>query len=598
MATRSDFILSCTVDFPDDVSHGSYTLKLLDKMMVQIRSMGVSRIYWLYYGDINQNSYWAGNLFQHRLMTYGPQTIERIGEPLKAAVPIAHKYGMEIYGVLKPYNTGASGSYPEGSALANATSLKRIGGTLWQAIPFIQSHPEVRLKRRPVEIPDTLNSTTIKKIRLVKSDSSPTRITRNHLQIWTSQENWKYAHKDNLNFTIKDAVEPAPSEIHDYYGNLITAKAAPVRTLTIEGLDLRDKYILVTTDFNDGNGDFSNTGIGMIEAFGDDSSPLPIEVATLSTVWNGPRDFRTGGLEFDSGFGTLAVTLDTNNQKQEGVDEWESHQRGGVIAFARGKNDYLPSTPCEIYPGVRKLWAGWVDRILDTGVDGIDIRISHHGSIVDEPLAYGFNEPILAEFSQRFGAEPSHSYEDIRRLATIRGDHYTNFFRETSRKTRERGKKMQFHLHTEAFHSKPVHGQVIGFPPNIFFDWKLWIDEGLADGITFRTSWFEGWEDPPQGEPNRQQLTRSLGDPVAREALKYANQAEVPVYLNRYISRAVGNDEYVADLDKVYRDPRFSGFDIYEWASLAHSNPDGTLLEPILDGIQKIRSQTHELGFT
>ena len=126
----------------------------------------------------------------------------------------------------------------------------------------------------------------------------------------------------------------------------------------------------------------------------------------------------------------------------------------------------------------------------------------------------------------------------------------------------------------------------------------MWIDEGLADGITFRTSWFEGWEDPPQGEPNRQQLTRSLGDPVAREALEYANQAEVPVYLNRYISRAVGNDEYVADLDKVYRDPRFSGFDIYEWASLAHSNPDGTLLEPILDGIQKIRSQTHELGFT
>ena len=568
-------------------------------MMAQIKSMGVKRVYWLYYGDINQNSYWAGNMFRHKLMTYGPQTIGRTGEPLKAAVPIAHKYGMEIYGVLKPYNTGASGSYPEGSALANATSLKRIGGTVWQAIPFIQSHPEVRLKHWPMEIPDTLNSTPIKKIRLMKSDSSPTRVTRNHLQIWTSQENWKYTHKDNLNFTLKDTIEPAPREIHDYYGNLITTKNSPVRTMTIDGLDLKDKYILVTTDFDDDNGDFNNTGIGMIEAFGEDSSPLPIEVATLSSVWNRPRDFRTGGLEFDSGLGTLAVTLDANNQEQGEVVEWKSsHQRGGVIAFARGKNDYLPSTPCEVYPAVRKLWAGWVDRVLDAGVDGIDIRISHHGSVVDEPLNYGFNEPLLEEFHQRFGTKPSNSCEDIRRLATIRGDHYTNFFREASRKARERGKKMQFHLHTEAFRSNPVHGQIIGFPPNIFFDWKLWIDEGLADGITFRTSWFEGWEDPPEGEPNRQQLTRSLGDPVAREALKYANQAGIPVYLNRYISRAVGNDEYVTDLNEVYKDPRFSGFDIYEWASLAHSTPDANQLKPILDSIQKIRSKARELGIT
>ena len=98
----------------------------------------------------------------------------------------------------------------------------------------------------------------------------------------------------------------------------------------------------------------------------------------------------------------------------------------------------------------------------------------------------------------------------------------------------------------------------MGFPPNMFFDWKTWIDEGLADGITFRTSWFEAWEDPPEGKANRQRLTRSLSDPVAEEALTYATRAGVPLYLNRYIARAVGNDEYVADLEAVYNDDRFA----------------------------------------
>ena len=161
--------------------------------------------------------------------------------------------------------------------------------------------------------------------------------------------------------------------------------------------------------------------VGMVEAYGPDPSPLPIEVATLSTVWNRPRDFRTGGLEFDSGFGTLPVALDTDNRLRDDGDRWDSLQRGGVIAFARGRNDYLPSTPCEVYPEVKKLWSGWVDRVLDTGVDGIDLRISHHGSLVDDPLEYGFNEPVLVEFRQRHGAEPSDSPEDMDRLARIRG---------------------------------------------------------------------------------------------------------------------------------------------------------------------------------
>ena len=62
-AKRRPFMLSATVDFPDDVGFGLYNEALLDEMMSQIKSMGVKRIYWLYYGDVDPQSYWAGTMF-------------------------------------------------------------------------------------------------------------------------------------------------------------------------------------------------------------------------------------------------------------------------------------------------------------------------------------------------------------------------------------------------------------------------------------------------------------------------------------------------------------------------------------------------------
>jgi hypothetical protein len=161
-----------------------------------------------------------------------------------------------------------------------------------------------------------------------------------------------------------------------------------------------------------------------------------------------------------------------------------------------------------MYPEVRRLWDGWVDRILETGVDGIDIRISSHGNIVDDPFDYGYNEPVVEEFRRMHGYEPGGSAQDRDRIARIRGDYYTAYLREMSRRVRGLDKRLQFHLHTEAFRPDPVHGQIMGFPPNVHFDWKTWIAEGLMDAATLRTSWFEAWEDPPDSPPDRQLLAR------------------------------------------------------------------------------------------
>ena len=354
---------------------------------------------------------------------------------------------------------------------------------------------------------------------------------------------------------------------------------------------------MVTTNLK-GAGDFENTAVGMIEAYGNNPDPLPIVVANRSSVWLRPRDFRTYGLEFDSGFGPLMSMLDEDTVVSDDTVEWSSLQKGGVIAFAKGKNEYVPAMPCEVYPEVRKLWGGWVDRMLATGIDGIDLRISSHGNIVDEPWDYGFNEPVLEEYRSRYGREPGEDSCDIDRISKIRGEHYTDFVLETARKVRRAGKKMQFHMHTEAFRPEPVHGQIMGFPPNLYFDWRLWLKQGWVDGVTMRTSWFEAWEDRPGGSPNRSRLTNAFNDPVVEEAFNLTRDLNVPAYLNRYLSRAVGIEEYLSDMEAAFHDPRIAGFDLYEYSVLAHATPDGAYLEPLNDRIGLIKAKAHELGLT
>ena len=585
---RDPFFLSATVDFPDDVGRGPYKLELLDQLMETMVQMGVRRVYWLYYGDVERESYWAGNLFDY--MEYGRQTLDNLGEPVRAAVPVAHRHGLELYGVLKPYNTGISGTYPEGSPQAGASGITRIGGTLQQVIPFIERYPETRVLRRPFSPPEDLERLPIQKIRLLKKDDSPTRIRAENLEIWTSPSNYRYQNRSRVQ-EVREEVVQAEREVRDYYGNLLTPKGDPVRTLTIDGLNLDDRYILVTTNLKEGSSDFHNSPVAMVEAYGPGPDPLPIVVASHSAIWTQPRSFRTDGLEFDLGMGHYEIALDEDNTSK-GAHGWT---RGGCVAFARGKNMHLPCTPCEVYPEVQKLWLGWIDRLIEAGVDGIDLRVSHHGSLTDEPLEYGFNQPVLQEYADRYGDPPAGS-PDLARLAELRGDHYTGFVREASQRARSAGRKMQVHLHAEAFRADPCAGQLMGFPANVSFQWQDWLKEGLLDGATLRTSWFEAIEDPMGGAPDRSRLSNALDDPVVREMLKLTGELGLPVYLNRYVSRTIGIDEYVSDIKTVSRDPRLAGFDVYEMANVARPDPEGTRLVAVEQRLERIKRTARELG--
>ena len=448
----------------------------------------------------------------------------------------------------------------------DATTLKQIGGTVQQGVPFFERNPHTIIRRRPLKAPADLLTQPVTRIRLLKQDDSPTRIRKQNLEIWTSPVNYQYLRR-TVNFTLKDMIEPAPHEVLDSNGNVVTVKGAPVRTLTLEDINLADRYVIVTTNLKDQAGDFRNTAVGMVEAYGTGPDPIPISVATRTALWEGPRDFRSYGLEFDGGFGHFLGDLDVDNTSIGENIRWRSVGDAGLIAFAKGKNETLPCAPCEVYPEVHKLWNGWLDRIIDSGVDGVSIRSNAHGTLTDEPEEYGFNDLVVEEYEKRYGADLLADDADLDLLARMRGEYYTDFIRRASGRVRRAGKKMQIHLHPDGFRTSPNARQHMGFAGNVHFNWKTWLQEGLADGSTMRLSRFAGIQDAPSGRAKRGPLSDLLADPVVEEMLAYGKNVGLPIYLNGFVG-LVDTDEYLVDMEDTFRDNRFAGFDVYECASI------------------------------
>lgn len=601
--SRNGFSLSVTVDFPDDITKGPFDPARLDQVMATIQDTGATRVNWMYYGSIDPDDPYRGNVWQSHWATYAPQTLAAIGEPLTAAVKAAHARGLQIYGMVKPYNGGLSGTYPLGSPEAGSTSkLTRIGGTVQQVIPFLEAHPEMRLQREPLA---SSTAGPVREIVLSKSDASETRLTPDQVRIWVSADNYRYRPLSVIP-TGSVSIEPAPREVRDYHGNVLTRAGDPVRVLRLKNLSLSDPYVVLTTTFSSGLGDFRNTPSGMLTLRGDGGRELPCVVATHAALWIRPRDFRKHGLEFDMGYGHLPIALDAPWSGAKG-DPWKPFSgedefaeealfgkgpAGGFIGFSLGKNTHLAAVPCEAYPEVQALWLGWIRAMLDAGVDGVNLRISAHGCLSDEPEAYGWNPPVLAAYRQRHGDGPV----DRVKLAAVRGEFYSQFVAEASRLVRSRGKKLQVHLHAEAFRPAPVFGQQNGVPANIDFQWRRWIESGWVDEVYLRTSWFEAAEDPLGAKSTeRSRLTRALAEPVAEEMIRVSRARGLPITLNRYIGRAAGLEEYLNDLTLIARDPRFSGFDVYEFFDLAQSDPNGSGLIPRLGRVEGLKDRWKQL---
>jgi hypothetical protein len=563
-AARNPFFLSVLVDFPDDAEQAVYTPARLDSMMSWFAKMGIRRVYWIHYGDESTEGFWKpyGDKYDANLQG----TIRALQQPVRVAAQAAHRHGLEIYGYFKPYETGISMIYPEGSPEGKRYGqVPHLGSTVPCVMKPVREHPEWRIRRRSDDLPAGVDKLPVNEIRLYKTDTKPTRIAKEHLQIWTSEANYRYARLP-VSYDFKDAVEPAPHAFEDREGRVIAAKGAPVRVLTLSGLNLHNRCILVTTDFEDERSDFEISAPDMLQVF---SSGRRIPIVTgaggtvngQSSVWCGDKiDFRNWGVEFDNGFGKTVVKLDVPNRQG----------KLGWVGFMRGRNQYLPAALCESYPQVQRFWLEQVDAILEAGVDGIDFRVENHCTHTDDPFAYGWNDVVVANAGN-----------EAKSISRYRGQQYTGFLRKARQRIHARGKKMQLHVNVEFMRPDPRPSRRLAYPWNIDFDWRGWLREGLADEVTLRN-----FQYTPEFV---------LNDAFSKEVIAECERRKVPIHYNRYMSvPEKPAADYVKDLERIYGDGRFRSFIVYESSSFLF--PEGEGVAPKYGIFEAVRDKAKELG--
>jgi len=532
------FRLEALCDFVDDALTTTFTREHIRAMMQTLRDMGVSRVSWAYYGD-GHGGYFVPSGLDARWRNLA-DTYQGLGNPLRVAAEEAHECGIELYAYYKPYETGPAIGLPDGSPEARAFGrVRQRGAWLTWFDPFVVENPHLRIRHKPDDTVADLGDVPICGLRLVKKDDSPTRVTAEHLQIWSSELNYRYEPLD-IEFAVAEEVVPSPREVRDINGTLLTNEGDAVRTLTLSGFELTDPYILVTTDFADGPADFANAGTDLMVALDAEGEEIPGVFFTGAMIYMRERiDFRNWGLVFDCGYGRSLAHLDEPN----------AAGNRGAIGFARGRNEYLPGALCETEPEVRRFWLACVEEMLDAGVDGIDLRVENHGTHTEYPEDYGFNDVILDECERR-------GKTGLDGIAEVRGEAYTEFLREAKRLIAARGRRMRINLNIDWFRPDPPANRRLAYPANIDFDWKRWVDEGLLDEGILRM-----FQLP---------FDSIFDDAVAQEMIERCRGRDIPLTVNRYI-HPTSADEF----DRARADGRFAGFIMYETASYLRFDADG-----------------------
>ncbi len=544
------FKLEALVDFPDEALRAGMpiTPQHIDSMMERLKELGVQRVSWGYYGD-GHGGMLCPSDFQGGWKYYDA-TYRSLGNPLKVAVEAGHRHGLEVYAYFKPYETGAGLLFPEGSSEAKTMGLlPYIGGRLGWLDPFVKAHPELRIKRRSDDLPANLDQAVVTSIRLIKKDDSPTRITKEHLQLWTSETNWQYQPL-KVDFSFSDTIEKASRDVYDKSGNRLTRAGQSVRVLTLSGLNLTGKYTLITTDFTTGQADFVNAGTAIVEIRDNRGLAIPIVTASGASVWCASlQNFRTAGLNFDYGWGANPIALDGSN----------ANGRQGLIAFAKGRNPYLCGSLCETEPQVQKFWMDCLEEMIAAGVDGVDIREENHSMMTDYPQDYGFNEVILAQ------CEGLKDEALMIKIAEVRGRAYTDFLRQCKKRLVATGKRMRYNLQMDWLRPDRPLARALAYPANMNWEYQTWIKEGLMDEAILRFYHF--------------QHAAILNDSVSRDMIELCHQNRIPVMFNQYISLSgTKGTEVPGQVQRVRDDGRFSGFILYETSDFLRLDAQGGCL--------------------
>lgn len=459
------------IDITDDLwrTRQRLTMPMIESYFDALRRLGITRVYWVCVPEFVRTGVSLSDNAD------GAAWLPRIAQA-------AHAAGLECYAIYKPFEGGVvTGESPHGLLPNDDLAFPTLMGVGALGSPWINAHPEYRMKRQPLEHdPDAVIHT----IRLIKNDDQPAGLNADNLEVLAS--------------AINGAFEPVtePFEVKTGYAQ---RDGRRVTVVTLSGLKIGPdmRYIMVRCTRPSDKPTFANTASRMIELYAADGTPIPATydegVYERSAAFTRFQKARLRELGYippndelglpasygktlaSSGFYFAAARPDPLRY----LDGKHSDQRprDGYIAVARGARMDVHA-PHPIYPEVRAYWLADIQKLIDAGFDGVDFRVDNHTTWVTDAHLYGYNEPVLKAYRERFGP----GRIDPAKMRRVQGDAYTQFLREARSLIRQHGVAMQVHING-AMEIDFTDWNRRNMPLNFEWQWRQWISEGLVDAV-------------------------------------------------------------------------------------------------------------------
>jgi hypothetical protein len=509
------FDIDMTTDIYSDMVPGPWNRKMLAQHMQTNRDLGIRRINWIYHGN-KSDGFWDFNDMPWRDNLR--QTQRNLGDSFfKVAVEEAHKIGLKIYAVFKPFDMGIDTFTAK--VLPLDTKMPALGGFIPHRFHFPAENPELCMQRHPVK------------------NATPAKIVLNYKRDLNASHGFKlWASDDNINYHDTAKTSYPKNESH---------------SVSFDVIGCPQKYFAVQSLSETENGQVYNSQKDFIKLYDKNGDEIDCSLSfvprwhlTDITTHNGARNYDYGkgfageGFIFDYFPGApSAVWCGDFCLKRLATLNFEEC----VVGIAAGVNPWVPGVMCPAEERTRQYWLKIVKDVIDYGADGVDIRITNHSSVFAWDK-YGFNPVIREEYRKRYGVDPAVSHYDKEKLRVLRGESYTLFLEETAKLVRGNGKKFAVHIPDVAFGTPDVSTMM-----EIDWNWREWIKKGIPDEVTFKCL--------------------SGNSPFTHTALELLQLCQVngiPVTVSPFINLKIDFKEHMHSLQKL----GFSAFNVYESATL------------------------------
>jgi len=480
-APADDFRLAVAVDFPDDLRPGvPFTAAMFESMFDHFAHWGVSHVDWIYRpSDVGHQYYHVpGRPWMNAVQE---QTQQNVPDILGLVTKLAHERDMELHVQFKWFDfLGRRRRRDMPQALGSLPVPPRLGDEYISLPPELMHAPNALIRRHLTHEETAARQKTVKAIRLFNRTGQAPAFADPAVEVWVSDDNRTYRRYSGK-VNISHAVEEREVLAYDHPAPKPTGEKESVHVITLSGLAIPEPYLAVRVPRPRGMGSFGNRLYALAELLDDDGRPIPFTWGLLSGVQASvdpePADFRTTGIDFDTGPGMTGFLLGGLRDVMEEIRFVDNAL--GFLGFAKGKNPYVyaldPSEPC-----ARQFWMRHIDECLERGVDGVDVRFRAHVKSL-EWLAYGFNDPIVNAYRERHGVDIRSQQFDRGRWREVRGDFVTAFLRHLSVILRAAGKRL--HVHVSCGMEPGPTGRTLY---DMQWDWRKWLLTKIVDGITLK----------------------------------------------------------------------------------------------------------------